>query len=111
MAAARTGLHPDRFRHFLWVLYPTLVEGLMLSPGHKDLRRMADAGSVLPVRCFLSHTQKDSGVGAFLLTPNAHAWDVKRKLLWLGRHSFMFRTMFAQYINDKAEGRADVGEH
>jgi hypothetical protein len=105
--AARTGLHPDRFRHFLWVLYPALIEGLMLSPGHEDLRRMADAASVFLSDTF-SAVQKDSGVRAFLLAPDAHAWDVKRKLLWLGRHSFIFRTMFAQYIHDKAEGRADV---
>ena len=104
---ARTDLHPDRFRHFLWVLYPALIDGLMLSPGHEDLRRMADASSVFLSDAF-SAVPKDSGVRAFLQTPNAHAWDVKRKLLWLGRHSFMFRTMFAQYIDDKAEGRADV---
>ena len=105
--AARTGLHPERFRHFLWVLYPALIEGLMLSPGHEDLRRMADAGSVFLSGAF-SALPKDSGVRAFLQAPHAYAWDVKRKLLWLGRHSFMFRTMFAQYIDDKAEGRSDV---
>ena len=105
--ADRTGLHPDRFRHFLWVLYPALVDGLALSPGHEDLRRMADAGSVFLSDAF-STMPKDSGVRAFLQTPNTYAWDVKRKLLWLGRHSFMFRTMFAQYIDDKAEGREDV---
>lgn len=103
----RRGLHPDRFRHFLWVLYPALLDGLMLSPGHEDLRRIADASSVFLSDAF-STVPKDSGVRAFLETPNAYAWDVKRKLLWLGRHSFMFRTMFARYIDDKAEGMADV---
>jgi hypothetical protein len=105
----RTGLHPDRFRHFLWVLYPAMIDdGLRLSPGHEDLRRMADASSVFLADAF-SAIPKDSGVRTFLQTPNAHAWDVKRKLLWLGRHSFMFRTMFALYIDEKADGRADIG--
>lgn len=103
----RTGLLPNRFRHFLWVLYPALIDGLMLSPRHEDLRRMADASSIFLCDEF-STVPKDSGVRAFLQTPNAHAWDVKRKLLWLGRHSFMFRTMFARYIDDNADGRADI---
>ena len=42
----QTGLHPDRFHHFLWVLYPALIDGLMLSPGHEDVKRMANASSV-----------------------------------------------------------------
>jgi len=104
---ARTGLHADRFRHFLWVLYPALIDGLVLSPRHEDLGRIADASSVFLSDAF-SGVPKDSGVMAFLQTPNSYAWDVKRKLLWLGRHSFMFRTMFARYVDDKAEGRADV---
>jgi len=68
---------------------------------------MADASSVFLAGAF-SAVPKDSGVRSFLQSPNAHAWDVKRKLLGLGRHSFMFRTMFARYIDDKAKGKADV---
>lgn len=103
-----TGLHPDRFRHLLWVLYPVLIDGLMLSPGHEDLRRMVKACSSLLSDAF-SAVPKDSGVKRFLQTPNAHAWDVKRKLLWLGRHSFIFRTMFARYIDEKVDGKIDIG--
>ena len=106
-SGVQTDLHPDRFRHFLWVLYPALIDGLMLSPGHEDLCRMADVSSVFLSRAF-SALPKDSGVKVFMETPNTHAWDVKRKLLWLARHSFMFRTMFARYIHSKAGGRADI---
>ena len=104
----RKGLHPDRFRHFLWVSYPAMIDELMLSPGHEDLRHMADACSDFLANAF-SAIPKDSGVRKFFQTPNVHAWDVKRKLLWLGRHSFMFRTMFTLYIDEKADGRADIG--
>jgi len=102
-----TGLDVDRFRHFLWVLYPSLIDGLVLSPGHRDLHRIADASSDFLSDAF-SDVARGSGVKAFLLAPNAYGWDVKRKLLWLGRHSFMFRTMFAQYMADRAEGTSDV---
>lgn len=101
-------LHPDCFRHFLWVLYPMLLDGLALSPTHHDLQRVAGAASVFLAGAF-SSIPKDSGVKAFLGTPNDHGWDVKRKLVWLGTHSFMFRALFARYIDEKAHGRADIG--
>ena len=30
--AGVTGIHPDRFRHLLWILYPAFIDGLVLSP-------------------------------------------------------------------------------
>ena len=93
-------LHPDRFLHFLWVLYPAFIDGLTLSPTHQDLRRVADAISTFLSDAF-SAVPKDSGVKAFLGTPNAYGWDVKRKLIWLGTHSFLFRTQFACYMEEQ----------
>ena len=40
-----SGLSADRFRHFLWVLYPTFFDDLTISPTHRDLRHVADAAS------------------------------------------------------------------
>ena len=51
---------------------------------------------------------KDSGVKAFLQTANVYGWDVKRKLVWLGLHSFMFRANCNQYLDEKAGGKADI---
>lgn len=104
---AAAGLHPDRFRHFLWVLYPAMTEGLVLSPTHQDLRRLADAASVF-LSDALRAVPKDSGAKAFLRTPNERGWDVKRKLIWLGSRSFMFRTMFARYMDERAHGRSSI---
>ena len=59
-----TGFHPDRFLHFLWVLYPAFIDGLTLSPTHQDLRRVADAVSAFLSEAF-SAVPKDSGVKAF----------------------------------------------
>ncbi|NUQ61543.1 MAG: hypothetical protein HUU20_03580 [Pirellulales bacterium] len=65
------GMHPDRFRHFLWVVYPALIDGMVFSPTHQDLLRIADAGSE-----FLSGAFRDvpriSGVKMFLQTSNVY---------------------------------------
>jgi hypothetical protein len=49
----------------------------------------------------------DSGVKTFLTTPNQYGWDVKRKLVWLGQHSYLFRLHCEQYIRDHG-GQADI---
>jgi hypothetical protein len=99
--------HPDRFLHFLWVLYPTFIDELTILPTDQDLRRVADAVSAFLSDAF-STVPKDSGVKAFLGTPNAHGWDVKRKLIWLGTHSFMFRTLFACYLDEQPPGGSEI---
>lgn len=102
-----SGLNADCFRHFLWVLYPALIDNLTISPTHQDLRRVADAASALLSDAF-ADVPKDSGVKAFLQSSNDHGWDVKRKLVWLGTHSFMFRTMFARYMEEQPPGGSDI---
>ena len=101
-------LNPSRLRHLLWVLYPALIDGLTLSPAHQDLQHVADASSAFLSNAF-SAIPKDSGVKAFLQSPNVHGWDVKRKLIWLGCHSFMFRVLFGRYMEEHAPGRSDIG--
>jgi len=102
------GLHPYRFRHLLWVLYPAFVDGLTLSPTHQDLQRVADASSVLLTDAFQA-VPKDSGVKAFLQTVNDYGWDVKRKLIWLGSRSYMFRVPYSNYMDEQADGTKDIG--
>ena len=109
-AGSGSELLADRFRHFLWVLYPILVDGLTLSPTHQDLRRVADVASSFLSDAF-TEVPKDSGVKSFLQTPNASGGEVKRKLLWLGTHSFMFRTMFARYMEEQEDTRERVIGH
>ena len=104
-----TVFHPDRFRHLLWVLYPVLFDGLVLSPTHQDLIRVAEASSTCLSDAF-STVPKDSGVKAFLDSPNEFGWDVKRKLVWLGSHSFMFRTLFARYMEEQPPRRSEIAQ-
>jgi hypothetical protein len=104
-----TVFHPDRFRHLLWVLYPALFDGLVLSPTHQDLIRIAEASSKCLSDAFFA-IPKDSGVKAFLDSPNEHGWNVKRKLIWLGSHSFMFRTLFARYMEEQPQRGSEIAQ-
>lgn len=104
---AGTGFGPDRFRHFLWVSYPMLLGNLTLSPTHHDLQRVADASIAFLSDAF-SGVPRDFGVKAFLRAANPHGWDIKRKLVWLGTHSFMFRLPFARYMDQQAPGGSDI---
>ncbi|MEI7687015.1 MAG: DUF3843 family protein [Planctomycetota bacterium] len=104
----RAVFHPNRFRHFLWILYPVFIERLVLSPSHQDLQRIAQASSDFLADAF-SAIPKDSGVKAFLRTPNERGWDVKKKLIWLGCHSFMFRAFFARAMENTG-GKSAIGQ-
>lgn len=44
---------------------------------------------------------QDSGAGHFLARPNKFGWEVKRKLIWLGQHSYLFRLNFENYVAAK----------
>jgi hypothetical protein len=86
----------QRIRHLLYVIYPAFVEGLRLSPDHADLARLADGAADL-LRESFHDLPRESGVKAFLGTPNRRAWDAKRKLVWLGTESYLFRRFFLAY--------------
>jgi len=100
-------LHPDRFSHFLWVMYPVLINGLMLNPDHHDLRLMAAECSRFLSSEF-SKLPKTSTRYEILQTPNDRGWDVKRKLVWLGTNSYLFRRMFRDYMAEQGVSVADI---
>ena len=90
----------------LWTLYAELEPGLILAPNHQDLERLALwIAEFLSAR--LARLRYDSGVKTFLTTPNPYGWDVKRKLVWLGQHSYLFRLPCAHYVRDHG-GTADI---
>jgi hypothetical protein len=98
----------ERIHHLLWNKYAEFCEGLLLLPAHRDLALLVEE-----VFRFLSdgHRQnsfpKESSVRMLMNRPNDYAWDIKRKLLWLGRHSYLFRHSFTAYI-EKNGGKADI---
>ena len=99
-------INPERMQFLLWTLYAELEPGLILAPNHQDLERLALwIAEFLSAR--LARLRYDSAVKTFLTTPNTYGWDVKRKLVWLGQHSYLFRLPCAHYVRDHG-GTADI---
>lgn len=95
-----------RLCHLLWVLYSEINSDLILSPTHQDLRHLARVtAEFLAGRCVKK--SPPSSVKQFLAQSNRYGWDVKRKLIWLGRHSYLFRYSFQNYIAEHG-GQADI---
>jgi hypothetical protein len=99
-------INADRLQFLLWTLYNVLAPDLIIAPNHQDLERLA-----LWIAEFLherfAQLQYESGVKAFLTTPNQYGWEVKRKLVWLGQHSYLFRLPCAAYIQEHG-GTPDI---
>jgi len=90
---------PRRIQFLLWNLWPCFNPERVLSPTHENLKRLAEAASRLLTERF-AHLPHDSGVARFLAGPNEYGWDIKRKLLWLGINSYLFRFLFFKYLDD-----------
>jgi hypothetical protein len=99
-------LNPKRIQFLLWTLYGELEPGLILAPNHQDLERLALwIAEFLSAR--LARLRYDSAVKTFLTTPHTYGWDVKRKLVWMGQHSYLFRLAREAYVHDHG-GTADI---
>jgi uncharacterized protein DUF3843 len=97
---------PARVQYLLWTLYSEIEPELILAPQHQDLVRLASVIAAFLHERF-THLQFDSGVKTFLTLPNMYGWDVKRKLIWLGQHSYLFRLSFGNYVHDHG-GKPDI---
>ena len=98
---------PRRVRHFLYILWRQLKSDLILAPDHRDLTELAETLSEFLAAAFRQQP-KDSGVARFLHTPNRRGWDVKRKLVWAGQHSYLFRHQCARYLEEQRTGTTDI---
>ena len=101
-----TSLAENRIRHLLWVLYAEINPDLILGPGHQDLQYLAHWIAGFLAERFAT-VPPGSGVKQFLTQPNRFGWDVKRKLVWLGQHAYLFRYHFQNYVNEHG-GQADI---
>jgi hypothetical protein len=100
------GFEPGRVQFFLWNMWPWLHPEVVISPGHEALKSLAAAASRLLAERF-APLPKDSGVKRFLATPDEHGWDIKRKLLWMGINSYLFRFFFVRYLAEH-KGQSDI---
>ena len=99
---------PVRVRHLLWVLYPQAIPDLIIAPEHVDLVRMAEVVAGFLGERF-ADLPTDSGVTQFLGTPDEYGWEVKRKLVWLGTRSYLFRYAFQGYSEEQEAEPTDIG--
>jgi hypothetical protein len=92
-------INEQRVQHLLWVIYSELNPQLIISPTHGDLMQMAAVVADFLKRRF-TKIPRGSSIKKFLSQPNRFGWDVKKKLFWMGTHSYLFRNSFRNYIDD-----------
>ena len=100
------GIDVNRVHHFLWCLYPQMLPDILVAPESPDLLRLVRAVTDSLVRSFRKVPTR-SGVKDFLSQPDTFGWDVKRKLIWLGSKSYLFRTAFKNYLMEKGVAEGD----
>jgi hypothetical protein len=99
-------INKSRLQHLLWIIYPQLNAELILSPTHHDLEYLAaEIASFLEKR--FVHIAPGSSIKTFLAGANKFAWEVKKKLIWLGTHSYLFRISFQNYVKEQG-GKFEV---
>ncbi len=96
-ASAPDQISADRLQHFLWVLYPHFIPGVVLRPDHSDLIFLSHVVAEV-LRDEFAGLPNDSSVKRFLHTPDQEGWHVKRKLVWLGTKSYLFRLFCREYV-------------
>ena len=102
------GICLERVRHLLWIVYQILLDSPVLAPHDPNIMHFAKVSQVFLENAFGS-LSTDSGIKRFLKTPNDYGWDVKRKLVWLGTRSYLFRVLFHQYMAEHEAPRSDIG--
>lgn len=101
-------ISPTRLQDFLWVVYPQLIPNLLLRPDHTDLIRLAQVAAEVLQEQFAC-LPKESDVKHFLGTPNKRGWEVKRKLVWLGTGSYLFRTFCQRFVKEQKAEVSNIG--
>lgn len=91
-----------RLRHLLWNLYAFLTPDLILSPADRRLEGLAVECADFLVDRFRRYPRL-SGIKQYLGRRDRYGWDVKRKLIWLGRDSYLFRLPFSAYVRDRGD--------
>ncbi len=99
-------INKHRIQHLLWILYSELIPELLISPTHRDLEKLADVIAPFLENRF-TYIPRGSSVKAFLSGPNRFGWEVKKKLIWLGTHSYLFRNSFRNYVEDRG-GKPEI---
>jgi hypothetical protein len=86
-----------RFQFFLYSVWRHFRSDQIVSPGHRGFLTIARFASEYFAQAFAEQPRR-SAVATFLAKSNRRGWEVKRKLVWLGTRSFLFRFAFKDYM-------------
>jgi hypothetical protein len=100
-------INKSRIKHLLWVQYHMIELEFILSPNHQDLNLLAEVISDFLDKRF-EQMPLGSSVKTFLAQPDDYGWDVKRKLIWLGKHSYLFRQSYYDYVAASEGGKPEI---
>jgi len=100
-------INKSRIHYLLWNKYSELCDGLILSPSHKDLSFVVEEIVQFFDDHIIAGLPNNSSIKAFMNRPNQHGWDIKKKLLWLGQHSYLFRHSFDIYVRENG-GKPEI---
>lgn len=95
-----------RIQHFLWGILPVFDPELVLSPTYEQLEVFSETISLFLIEKF-AVVPLDSGIKKFLHEPCQYGWEVKRRLVWMGMQSYLFRFFLGNYIEEHG-GKADI---
>jgi hypothetical protein len=95
----KNSINTYRVHHLLWKVYQELIPGLILSPEQIDLEILATQLTYF-LKQIENEFPKHSTISQFFKQPNRYGWEVKRKLIWLGQNSYIFRRCFNEHIKD-----------
>lgn len=99
-------MYRRRIQHALWNLYPLFDPDLILPPAYDKLYELSEQIAQFLQEKF-ADMPHDSGVKKFLSEPVKFGWDVKKKLVWLGTGSYLFRYLYGDYVAEQG-GQADI---
>ena len=91
-----------RIQHFLWNIYSELKPDILIPPTMQKLSILSKEIVNFLEKNF-NYIPRDSGVKKFLSEPNDYGWDVKKKLIWMGTHSYFFRVHSWNYFYERDE--------
>jgi len=83
------------------------MPSLILSPAHKDLDLISNKLAKFFIKKKDSSLFKESSIKSLINQSDQYGWHIKRKLLWLGQHSYLFRHSYEEYLLDN-KGKSKI---
>jgi len=90
--------YKKRIQYLLWNKYIEFIPSLILSPTHRDLDSISNKLAEYIIKEADSSLVKESSIKSLFNQSDQYGWYVKRKLLWLGQHSYLFRHSYEAYL-------------